>query len=82
MNSQSPVYGFLPRVAMFTVMLALIVYSTHFILPTPAENGADAISLNPLLQIGLFLALTIFGGLVGFWITFGDLINRSGDKPH
>ncbi len=80
MKQSASFYGFIPRVAMFMAMLALIVYATHFILPAPAEGGTDAISLNPLIQIGLFLTLTIFGGLIGFWITFGDLINRPEDK--
>ena len=80
MKLQPHVYRFLPRVGMFALMLVLIVFATHFILPSPSDGGPDAVSLNPLMQIGLFLTLTIFGGLIGFWITFGDLINRTGDK--
>ena len=67
----------LPRLLMFAAMLALIVYSMHFILPTSPEEGVDQVALNPVLQIGLFLMLTLFGALIGFWITFGDLINRT-----
>ncbi len=67
----------LPRLVMFAAMLGLIIYALHFILPTPPEAGAPEIALNPALQIGLFLTLTLFGALIGFWITFGDLINRT-----
>ncbi len=66
----------LPRLMMFAAMLALILYSVHFILPLPPEGGTEEIALNPALQIGLFLMLTLFGALIGFWIMFGDLINR------
>ncbi len=65
----------LPRVLMFVAMLGLIFYSVHFLLP--GDPGDGEIALNPMLQIGLFLMLTLFGGLIGFWITFGDLINRA-----
>jgi hypothetical protein len=69
----------LPRVLMFAAMLALIVYVMHFVLPAPAPNESEAIAFNPMLQLGLFFTLTIFGALIGFWITFGDLVNR-GEK--
>ncbi len=67
----------LPRLLMFAAMLALIFYALHFILPSPDPNGAEEVALNPGLQIGLFVMLTLFGALIGFWITFGDLINRT-----
>ncbi len=67
----------LPRLLMFAAMLGLIFYSFHFILPSSSPNGAEEVALNPALQIGLFLMLTLFGALIGFWITFGDLINRT-----
>ncbi len=67
----------LPRLLMFAAMLGLLIYALHFILPAPPEAGAPEIALNPNLQIGLFLMLTLFGALIGFWITFGDLINRA-----
>ncbi len=67
----------LPRVLMFAAMLGLILYSVHFLLPGDAADGAGEIALNPVLQIGLFLMLTLCGALIGFWITFGDLINRT-----
>ncbi len=78
MKPQSSYSALLPRILMFAVMLALIVYVLHFVLPAPVQDEDEAIAFNPLLQIGLFLTLTIFGALVGFWITFGDLINRGG----
>ncbi len=69
----------LPRVVMYVVMLAVILYVLHFLWPmTPPENGTNEIALNPVFQIGLIVALTLFGALVGFWITFGDLLNREG----
>ncbi len=67
----------LPRLLMFAVMLALIIYAVHFILPSSAPGETQEVALNPALQIGLFLMLTLFGALIGFWITFGDLINRT-----
>ncbi len=67
----------LPRLLMFAVMLGLIFYALHFILPSPSPNVTDEVALNPALQIGLFVMLTLFGALIGFWITFGDLINRT-----
>jgi hypothetical protein len=70
----------LPRLAMFAAMLGLLIYATHFILPVPSESSIDAVALDPLVQIGLFLALTILGGLVGFWITFGDLLDQPANK--
>ncbi len=79
MKPQSSYSALLPRIFVFVVMLALIVYVMHFVLPAPVQDEGEAIAFNPLLQIGLFFALTIFGALVGFWITFGDLINR-GEK--
>jgi hypothetical protein len=80
MNSQSRFSFFLPRVVMFTAMLVLILFATHYILPAGDDSGPDAVALNPVIQIGLFLTLTIFGGLIGFWITFGDLVNRGEKK--
>ena len=80
MNPQGNLAFFLPRVVMFMAMLVLIIFSTHFILPAPPDGGPDAIALNPAIQIGLFLTLTILGGLIGFWITFGDLINKTEKK--
>ncbi len=75
MNSRVSVL--LPRVVMYIVMLAVILYVLHFLWPTvPPENGTDEIALNPVFQVGLYLALALLGALVGFWITFGDLINR------
>ncbi len=67
----------LPRILMFAAMLGLIIYSLHFILPSTAANGTEEVALNPAMQIGLFLMLSLFGALIGFWITFGDLINRA-----
>jgi hypothetical protein len=66
-----------PRFLLFAVMLALIIYAVHFILPSPTPAETEEIALNPALQVGLFLMLTLFGALIGFWITFGDLINRT-----
>lgn len=79
MKTPSSYSVLVPRIFMFAVMLALIVYVMHFVLPVPVQEESEAISFNPILQIGLFFTLTIFGALVGFWITFGDLINR-GEK--
>jgi hypothetical protein len=79
MNPQSRFSVLLPRILAFIMMLALIVYLLHFLLPSPAQNGPEDIALNPALQIGLTIALGLFGALVGFWITFGDLVNR-GEK--
>jgi hypothetical protein len=79
MKPQSSYSVLTPRILMFAVMLALIVYVMHFVLPTPIQDEGEAIAFNPILQVGLFFTLTIFGALVGFWITFGDLINR-GEK--
>ncbi len=70
----------LPRILMFAAMLGLILYALHFILPVTAPGGKEEIALNPALQIGLFVMLSLFGALIGFWITFGDLINRSESK--
>ena len=79
MNPESRIPVLLPRAVMFAAMLGLVLYVMHFVLPAPIQDPSEDISLNPLLQVGLFIALTIFGALVGFWITFGDLINR-GEK--
>jgi prepilin signal peptidase PulO-like enzyme (type II secretory pathway) len=79
MNPQSKIPALLPRTLMFAAMLALVVYVMHFALPESAAKEGEDLVLNPMLQVGLFLALTIFGALVGFWITFGDLVNR-GEK--
>jgi hypothetical protein len=76
MNPQSRITVLVPRIVMFAAMLVLIVYVMHFVLPAPTPNEGADIALNPALQIGLFITLTIFGVLVGFWITFGDLVNR------
>jgi hypothetical protein len=80
MNQDDRVMLLLPRIVMFAVMLGLILFATHYILPGIQEAGPDAIVLNPWIQVGLFLTLTFFGALVGFWITFGDLINRTSSK--
>ncbi len=77
MNSQRGFVDLLPRVLMFAAMLGLVLYTVHFFLPSPVEQGGDQVALNPILQIGLFLMLTLFGALIGFWITFGDLVNRT-----
>jgi membrane protease YdiL (CAAX protease family) len=79
MNPQSRIPVLLPRIVMFAAIVALVVYVMHFVLPAPASSDGEDIALNPLLQVGLFITLTIFGALVGFWITFGDLVNR-GEK--
>ncbi len=79
MDPQSKIHILLPRIVMFVAMLTLIVYSLHFLLPAPVQDGDTDIALNPALQIGLFVALGLFGALIGFWITFGDLVNR-GEK--
>ncbi len=67
----------LPRIVMFVVMLAVIGYVMHFLLPgpAPAETGPDVVVLNPALQTGFLVVLTLFAALVGFWIIFGDLVN-------
>jgi hypothetical protein len=79
MDPQNKIQLLLPRIVMFVAMLTLIVYLLHFVLPAPVQSGDTDIALNPALQIGLFTALGLFGALVGFWITFGDLVNR-GEK--
>ncbi len=65
----------MPRVVMYAAMLGLIVYAAHFALPVDPEGGTAEVVFKPALQIGLFLTLTVCGALIGFWITFGDLIN-------
>ncbi len=81
MNQQGRLSLLLPRLVMFVVMLGLIVFATHYILPSgEPPSSPDDVALNPLIQIGLFLTLTIFGGLIGFWITFGDLVERPEKK--
>ncbi len=75
MNSEKR-FNLLPRVVMFGVMLALIIYTMHFVLPDAAQSQTPEVALNPLFQIGLFLMLSLVGALIGFWITFGDLVNR------
>ncbi len=77
MNTQRRFVDLLPRVLMFAAMLALVLYTMHFLLPTTVQQEQGEVALNPILQVGLFLTLTIFGSLIGFWITFGDLVNRS-----
>lgn len=67
------------RIAMFVSMLIVIVYLLHFILPSSSTVEQGDIALNPWIQIGLSIALGLFGALIGFWITFGDLVNR-GEK--
>jgi hypothetical protein len=79
MNPQSRIPVLLPRIAMFAAILALVIYVMHFILPGPVQSEGEDIALNPMLQVALFITLTLFGALVGFWITFGDLVNR-GEK--
>lgn len=79
MNPQSKRTALLPRVILFAAMLTLIVYMLHFLLPIPVPSEPAEIALNPAVQIGLFLTLGLFGALIGFWITFGDLVNR-GEK--
>lgn len=79
MNPRINVTALAPRIAMFLSMLALIAYLLHFVLPNPDTSRAGDIALNPAVQIGLFVTLGLLGALVGFWITFGDLVNR-GEK--
>jgi hypothetical protein len=79
MNPMSRISALAPRIALFVAMLALIVYLVHFLLPAPVQTEPSDIALNPALQFGLFVTLGLLGALIGFWITFGDLVNR-GDK--
>ncbi len=66
----------LPRLLMYAAMLGVIVYAAHFALPIEPDGGTAEVVFKPALQIGLFLTLTLCGALIGFWITFGDLIDR------
>jgi hypothetical protein len=79
MKPPSEFSGLVPRLLLFGAMLVLIVYMLHFLLPAPIQAEPADIALNPLLQIGLFMSLGLLGALIGFWITFGDLVNR-GEK--
>jgi hypothetical protein len=79
MNPQWKISTLVARIVVFVAMLALILYLVHFLLPAPVQAGPDDIALNPVLQTGLFVTLGLFGALIGFWITFGDLVNR-GEK--
>jgi hypothetical protein len=79
MTPQIRVTALVPRIAMFLSMLILIIYLIHFVLPSGSTTESGDIALNPAIQIGLFVTLGLFGALIGFWITFGDLVNR-GEK--
>lgn len=61
------------RLVMFTIMCALVLFTTYHILPGNAEGALGDIALNPLAQTGLFIVLSLAGALIGFWIIFGDL---------
>lgn len=67
---------FYRRLAMFATMCALVLFTTYHILPGNAENVLGDIALNPIAEIGLFVVLSFAGGLIGFWITFGDLFRQ------
>lgn len=68
--------GFYPRLMMFAVLCALTVYLMHFILPGGPDKVLGDVQLNPLAQIGLFVILSLAGGLIAFWITFGDALRQ------
>lgn len=76
MDPQSRISALAARMVMFAAMLALIVYLMHFVLPGPVPSDPEDVVLNPALQVGLCVTLGLLGALVGFWITFGDLVNR------
>ncbi len=68
--------SFYPRLLMFTLMCALTVWVMHYILPGAPDNALGDVTLNPLAQVGLFIVLTLGGGLIAFWITFGDVLRQ------
>ncbi len=76
MNPSSRIPGFYLRCIMFALILALVVYVMHFILPGNADAVLPDIALNPIAQIGLFIVLSLGAALIGFWVIFGDVFQH------
>ncbi len=76
MNLPNQVPGFYKRAILFGLICMVILFLTLYILPGSAQNAMPDIALNPVAEIGMFVILALIGGLIGFWLTFGDVMRQ------
>lgn len=76
MKQTHRVPNFYPRLMMFAIICGAVLFVMHFVLPGNFENIMPGVALSPIAQIGLFVILSLGGGMLGFWITFGDILRE------